>query len=127
MVLSVTSEEHLLYSLGYCVLILIISLLFRKFPPKKINWYYGYRTKRSMANPSTWKAANTYALNRMVKICLYSFLIPAFMYFINPAYILISTVIVNTLLILSIFFFTERFLDRTYDEKGNKIDMNSEL
>ena len=28
--------------------------------PKKINWAYGYRTKRSMKNMDTWKFAHDY-------------------------------------------------------------------
>ena len=34
-------------------------LLFRK-TPKKINFVYGYRTKRSMMNEETWRFANQY-------------------------------------------------------------------
>ena len=34
-------------------------LLFRK-TPKKINYVYGYRTKRSMMNEETWRFANQY-------------------------------------------------------------------
>ena len=34
-------------------------LLFRRIP-KKINYVYGYRTKRSMRNEETWKFANQY-------------------------------------------------------------------
>ena len=34
-------------------------LLFRR-TPKKINYVYGYRTKRSMMNEETWRFANQY-------------------------------------------------------------------
>ena len=34
-------------------------LLFKK-TPKKINYVYGYRTKRSMMNEETWRFANQY-------------------------------------------------------------------
>ncbi|WP_139904502.1 SdpI family protein [Clostridium thermarum] len=40
------------------VTMLVIGLVFIKFPPRKINNLYGYRTKRSMSNEGTWKLAH---------------------------------------------------------------------
>lgn len=37
-----------------------IGHLFRKSAPKDINYAFGYRTKRSMMNPDTWKFAHQY-------------------------------------------------------------------
>ena len=31
-----------------------------KYPPKKINWVIGYRTRKSMKNEEDWKFANQY-------------------------------------------------------------------
>lgn len=57
----------------FIVLLLFISLtplimigvgaLWKKHPPKKINWAYGYRTKMSMKNEETWKFAHSYHAN----------------------------------------------------------------
>ncbi len=41
-------------------LMLVLALLFRKFPPKKINDLYGYRTARSMKSEEAWAYANSY-------------------------------------------------------------------
>ena len=38
-------------------LILVITLIFVKYPPKKINDFYGYRTSRSMINQDCWDFA----------------------------------------------------------------------
>lgn len=35
-----------------------IGLLFKNNSPKKINWAFGYRTKRSMASQEAWDYAN---------------------------------------------------------------------
>jgi len=43
------------------VLILITSLIYMIFPPRKINGIYGYRTNRSMKNQTNWIAANKLA------------------------------------------------------------------
>lgn len=39
-----------------------------KFPPKKINHFYGYRTKSSMKNQSRWDFAQRYSSKEMMKI-----------------------------------------------------------
>lgn len=36
----------------------VLGVLFVKKPPKKINYVYGYRTKRSMKNNDTWRFAH---------------------------------------------------------------------
>lgn len=39
---------------------IIIGYMMYKHPPKSINWWYGYRTKRSMKSMDTWKFAHDY-------------------------------------------------------------------
>ena len=38
---------------------------FARYPPKKINFWYGYRTSTSMRNPEIWTFAQTYAAQEM--------------------------------------------------------------
>lgn len=52
----------LLYLLG--ALILILGFIYKLFPAKTINIYYGYRTKLSKKNQDTW--------NQAQKICGFS-------------------------------------------------------
>jgi uncharacterized membrane protein len=47
--------------------ILVIGILFKLFPPKKINGFYGYRTLSSMINIKAWNYAQ--------KIGAYSFIV----------------------------------------------------
>ena len=37
----------------------LLIILLKKFPPKKINPLYGYRTSRSMKSESHWQLANS--------------------------------------------------------------------
>jgi uncharacterized membrane protein len=46
--------------------ILLASLLMKIWPPKKINYLYGYRTPRSMKNQLNWNIANTYSADLMM-------------------------------------------------------------
>jgi len=112
-------SDDILLSLGYCVFMLLIALLFKKFPPKEINYFYGYRTRRAMANQKIWKAANSYATAAMVKVCLISFIFPLLFYFLYPTLNLPLTIGANTLLIISTMWFTEKHLDKSFDKNGN--------
>ncbi|MDH3648875.1 MAG: SdpI family protein [Saprospiraceae bacterium] len=51
-------------------LLLIISMVLYYFQPKKINPYYGYRTKRSMRDQQSWQAANDYSSRLFVIIAV---------------------------------------------------------
>lgn len=42
------------------VMMLLIGYLMFKYPPKKINFLIGYRTRASMKNERVWKEANQY-------------------------------------------------------------------
>ncbi|TMM30578.1 SdpI family protein [Polaribacter aestuariivivens] len=39
-------------------LLFLLSIIFWKFPPKKINAIYGYRTPKAMQNQQIWDFAN---------------------------------------------------------------------
>ena len=45
----------------------IVGLILLKFPPKKINHIYGYRTKRSMQNQEIWDFAQQFSAKEMIK------------------------------------------------------------
>lgn len=111
-------ENELFLSLGYCGFMLALFLIFRAFPPKKINHLYGYRTARSMANETVWEDANNYSMKLGVQLGLWSMLLPLFYYFIWPEQLLLATVITHTGLLLLIVIGTERYLDQRYDKKG---------
>ncbi len=49
--------------------IFILAGLFMKtYPPKKINYLYGYRTRRSMKNQESWDFAQQYSAKEMIKL-----------------------------------------------------------
>lgn len=114
-----TSEHSLYLSLGYYLFMLALALILKKFPPRKINHFYGYRTRRSMLTEHTWVAANTYSTRLMIKISLWSFVIALVTYFIYPEFTLWTTLIANTLLLFVIIFKTENYLKKHFDDSGN--------
>lgn len=85
---------------------------------KKINHLYGYRTLRSMKNEATWKVANEYSSNLMLKFAIYSFLIPAICYLLIPRYNFLISIFGNSILIMLVVLFTELHLKKMFDTKG---------
>ena len=123
MIANQYSDQNQLYiALGYCAFMLLLVWLLKKFPPKKINHLYGYRTQRSMKNQSTWEAANTYSSLVFFKVSLYSFFIPVVLYFLFPQLNVLITIITNTLLLLYVLYATEKYLKSRFDTQGNPLD-----
>lgn len=42
------------------VMMVVFGWVFRTHPPKKINWFYGYRTKRSVSSQEAWDFAHAH-------------------------------------------------------------------
>lgn len=51
-------SETLLYILTTNGLLFLISIIFWKFPPKKVNGIYGYKTPKAMLNQEIWDFSN---------------------------------------------------------------------
>lgn len=54
-------NTFLILHLSIGPLLLVISYLVKRFPPGKINHFYGYRTPRSMRSLEAWNCANRYS------------------------------------------------------------------
>jgi uncharacterized membrane protein len=72
-----------------------------KFPPKKINSIYGYRTSRSMKNQENWDLAQRFSSQLMLKQGLIMFVM-AFILAVLPISAEVSTLISMLLLVTSV-------------------------
>src|SRR5262245_10740586 len=92
-------------------LLLVIAVLTKLFPPKNINSFYGYRTRRSMQNENAWREANTYNSNALVvlAVCVSFFQLLAYQLIDEPMSLLISAGFLVVGLMLMVFL-TERHL-----------------
>ena len=104
--------------------LLIVSAVFRIFPPKKINRFYGYRTKSSMKNQDTWNEANRFAANLMLIISVvYFFFIMLCVIFIQGREMQIWASAVSLFcLVFGVLFITEWRLKKLFDESGKRIE-----
>ena len=81
------------------IIFIITSIITLKYPPKKINVYYGYRTKSSMKSKERWDFAQNYSTDLLYKYGILLTLIGILSYFTSFP-IVTSTIL--SLVILSI-------------------------
>ncbi len=48
------------------ILMLTMATTFKVFPPKQINYFYGYRTRLSKSSEESWKEAQRYSAITMI-------------------------------------------------------------
>ena len=106
--------------LGQGMLLVLFGVLYAKYPPKKINFLYGYRTSRTMANQKVWDYANKIGAQMFIRVGYASTAIGLIVYWIYPnvyAVIIQAGVLVGGLIVGMIL--CERDLNRHFDKRGN--------
>ena len=53
------------------IVFIIAALILYFFPPKKINYLYGYRTRSSMKNQQVWDFSQKYSAVKMLQLGLF--------------------------------------------------------
>lgn len=104
-------------------LMTFLFFLFNKFPPKKINTLYGYRTKRSMKNKEIWDFANTYSTKLLLNFSLLTCIIQIIFIYKDPHS---ETLLMISWLVFILFsglgiWRTELELNKYFDKKGNRL------
>ena len=97
--------------------------LFYKYPPRKINTLYGYRTIRSMKNKEIWNFANTYSTKLLFNFSLLTCIIQIIFIYKDPNS---ETLLLFSWLIFILFsglgiWRTELELNKYFDKKGNRL------
>ncbi len=98
----------------------VLALVYKFFPPKKINTWYGYHMRSSMRNEDTWKEANTYA-SRLLLLLSIVFLAAALISTNFIHYSILELSLYAFVLIIScagIYFLTEMHMKNVFDENG---------
>lgn len=90
---------------GLCGLILIVSgWIMQKYPPKKINDFYGYRTSRSKRSQEHWVFAQKESAKLIIQVGYYNLLccVPFFIIEFQQSHIWIAIGIVSLLPFIAI-------------------------
>ena len=113
-------NDSLLYVFTTNGLLFLISVLFWKFPPKKINSIYGYKTPKAMQNQQIWDYANTSFNKSLLIYAGISFLASlAFVTFLNAVLTWQPMAFVFLSIIVSIVK-TEKGLTENFTDEGEK-------
>lgn len=101
-------------------LLLIIGLVFVTVPPRRINWFYGYRTPRSMRSQEAWDDSNRLAARLMVVVGVLSLNTgTTCMFFSRRLEIAAAIVAVVTgFLCVAMVLVTEIYLAKAFDQQG---------
>ena len=93
---------------------IIAGIILLKFPPKKINYLYGYRTKNSMKSEANWNFSQKYSARIMVILGLIysSFLLILANFKINETIGLILSLGLMFIMCFGIFYLTEKKLKK---------------
>jgi len=103
------------------LMVLIVSLIATKYPPKSISKTYGYRTKMSMKNADTWAVANAYSNRKMLQVSILGILISALIWLIFPESLgFACALLISVALLFGVILATEKLLKETFDKEGNR-------
>ena len=109
------------------VMMIFIGVFFLKFPPKKINRFYGYRTASSMKSIYTWEFSHIYCGKLLIPfglMTLFPSLILAVFVFNMPSDI--TSAVAGVLCVLQIvpivvaIALTESAINKNFDKSGNR-------
>jgi len=106
---------------------LILGIVFKMFPPKKINSMLGYRTGTSVRNQDTWDEANMYSAWLLIITGASSVLIGLICHFIfNVLTGYLITAGMSIIILLTGVFLTEAHLKKTFDNDGTRKSLQQE-
>ncbi|MDB5281520.1 MAG: SdpI/YhfL protein family [Bacteroidota bacterium] len=106
------------------VIFVLLGYLHKKYPPKKVNTWVGYRTPSSRNNADTWAAAQTYSANFMmvggivfVLLGLISLTLPITG---NPQILILMGMVPTVIFAILLVIANEMHLRKLFDENGNR-------
>ena len=97
---------------------LAVGIFLMKFPPKRINGLYGYRTSRSMQNHEAWNYSQRYSAKIMMVLgIVYSILsiVSLFTPKIDDMYSAIISIAIVLTGVFIMFYKTEKKLAKKFD------------
>ena len=115
-------SSHIFLNFLIGPLMLVISLIFFYFPPKKINLIYGHRTSMSMKNQDTWQEANKRSTHMIILVSALTCILQltGIVFNINQeTTILYATIFLVAGLIIGVIVI-EKKLKAIFDKDGNR-------
>lgn len=101
---------------------IVFGLMWRKYPPKSANCWYGFRTELSMKNADTWRFAHKYAANILFLWGVITFVLSVLIIIFANGIIVLSMWLWLPQLAVFIFtvVLTEKDLNRNFTKDGER-------
>lgn len=106
---------------------LLGGLVMTKYPPRKINNWYGYRTDSSKVNQETWDEANRFSSRYMIRMGWILIVVGLLLALLldnvqvradlKPHILPISMLVMGSLPAVFLIVATEKHLSKTFDKK----------
>jgi uncharacterized membrane protein len=98
-----------------------VVIVYKLFPPKKINSLYGYRTRRSMKSQKMWDEGNRISANMLLWAAILTNLFQVSSYFLlSPEASILSSAAFMVLALIIMIPLTERRLKEFEKERSGK-------
>lgn len=100
------------------LIFIFVGLILRYSPPKKINWFYGYRTPRAMKSQARWDFAQKFSGMEMMRWGVVNVLVAFAGFWFKPdsEEANVIALIVITFAVISLFLRTEIALARKFEK-----------
>lgn len=109
------------------IIMVIGGIMMKKKHPKKINYFFGYRTERSMKNADTWNFAHDYCGDLWRKMGAILLFVSALAHvpFYNSdddtlGAVSIAFMVIQCILLIASIFFVELALKKNFNDDGTK-------
>lgn len=98
------------------VIFLVIGVFFYFFPPKKINYIYGYRTRTSMKNQEKWDFSQKYSAIKMIQGSFFLLALSSLglLFSLTPNQQIIIGITALLIFILGMFYLTEKAIKKQF-------------
>lgn len=112
--------DNFIYVLTTNGVLFLLSIIFWKFPPRKINNLYGYRTHKTMQNQQIWDFANATFNVAFLKYSGFSFLAALVLANFAQNKLTWQPMVLVALSILVCIIKTERAISENFTDEGKK-------
>lgn len=83
------------------LIFIVVGFITHKFPPKTINSFYGYRTKRSMKDQKSWDFAQLYSSKLMMQLGVLYALIGLIGFIYKPTESIVAITAIALLIVMA--------------------------
>jgi uncharacterized membrane protein len=103
------------------LLLMVLAMFYRAYPPKSINFFYGYRTRKSMRNQQTWDFANRIAAKMLFYVGASTLMVATATYFVDPLWAFGVSIFFLLVAMFAGIFWCERQLALNFDKDGKPL------